>query len=149
MAQQQQIRRGTMSLQVRSLASLSGLRIWCGCELWCRSQMQLGSDIAVAVMSARGNSSDQTPSLGTCICCRCGPKKRQKKKKRLRTIILLQHGYNIWKCTLSQNESPLNLLTPLLPLEEEMEEILSFFFFFFCLFAFSRAASHGMWRFSG
>ena len=35
---------------VRSLASLSGLRIWCCCELWCRSQMLLGSCIAVAVL---------------------------------------------------------------------------------------------------
>ena len=39
----------TMRLWVQSLASLSGLRIWCWCELWCRSQMQLGSCMAVAV----------------------------------------------------------------------------------------------------
>ena len=32
------------------LASLSGLRIWRCCELWCRSQMRLGSGIAVAVV---------------------------------------------------------------------------------------------------
>ena len=37
-------------LQIRSLASLSGLRIWHYRELWCRSQTQLGSSIAVAVM---------------------------------------------------------------------------------------------------
>ena len=30
-------------MRVQSLASLSGLRIWCGRELWCRSQTQLGS----------------------------------------------------------------------------------------------------------
>ena len=34
-------------VQVRPLASLSGLRIWCSCKLWCRSQMQLGSGVAV------------------------------------------------------------------------------------------------------
>ena len=30
--------------------SLSGLRIWYCHKLWCRSQMQLGSGIAVAVV---------------------------------------------------------------------------------------------------
>ena len=43
-AQRKRIQLGTMRLQVRSLASLSGLR------MWCRSQMQLGSDVAVAVV---------------------------------------------------------------------------------------------------
>ena len=32
-----------------SLALLSGLRIWRCRELWCRSQMWLGSGVAVAV----------------------------------------------------------------------------------------------------
>ena len=45
------------------MASLSGLRIFPCCELWCRSQMWL--------------SSDRTPSLGTSICYGCGPKKRE------------------------------------------------------------------------
>ena len=35
---------------VRSLASLSGLRIWCCSELWYRSQMWLESGTAVAVV---------------------------------------------------------------------------------------------------
>ena len=50
-AQRKQIRLGTMRLQVRSLASLSGLRIQCcrELELWCRSQMRLRSGGAVAV----------------------------------------------------------------------------------------------------
>ena len=39
----------SMRMQVRSLASLSGLRIRHCCELWYRSQTWLGSDIAVAV----------------------------------------------------------------------------------------------------
>ena len=38
----------SMKTRVRSLALLSGLRIWHCCELWCRSQMRLGSGIAVA-----------------------------------------------------------------------------------------------------
>ena len=47
--QQKQIQLGTMRLWVRSLALLSGLRIWCCHELWCRSQMRCRSCIAVAV----------------------------------------------------------------------------------------------------
>ena len=38
-----------MRMQVWSLASLSGSRIWHCSELWCRSQMQLGSGVAMAV----------------------------------------------------------------------------------------------------
>ena len=38
----------SMRLQVRSLASVSGLRNWRCCELWCRLQMRLGSRVAVA-----------------------------------------------------------------------------------------------------
>ena len=42
------IQLGSMRLRVRSLASLSGWRVRrCG-ELWCRSQMWLGSRVAVA-----------------------------------------------------------------------------------------------------
>ena len=37
-------------MQVGFLASLSGLRIWHGCELWYRSQRWLGSHVAVAVV---------------------------------------------------------------------------------------------------
>ena len=48
--QQKQIRRGTMRLQFRSLASLSGLRLRRYHKLWCRLQMRLGSDVAVALV---------------------------------------------------------------------------------------------------
>ena len=44
-----QIQLGTMRFQVRSLASLSGLRIRFCRGLWCGSQTQLGSGIAVSV----------------------------------------------------------------------------------------------------
>ena len=54
-------------MQVRSLASVSGLRILCCHELWCRSQARLRSQVAVAVVQASGCSSDSTPSLGTSI----------------------------------------------------------------------------------
>ena len=49
MGQQKHIRLGTMRLWVRSLALLSGLRIRCCHELWCRSQTRLGFGIAVAL----------------------------------------------------------------------------------------------------
>ena len=50
MAQRKPIRLGTMKLQVQSLALLSGLRIGRCCELQCRSNTQLGSGGAVAVV---------------------------------------------------------------------------------------------------
>ena len=49
-AQQKRIRLGTVRLRVRSLASLSGLRIPCCRELWCRSQTRLRSGVAMAVV---------------------------------------------------------------------------------------------------
>ena len=50
MEQWKQIWRGTMSLQVWSLASLSWLRIRRCHDLWCRLHMWFGSCIAVAVV---------------------------------------------------------------------------------------------------
>ena len=44
--QQKRIQLGTMRLQVRSLASLSGLMIWQCRELWYRSQTRLRSCVA-------------------------------------------------------------------------------------------------------
>ena len=46
-AQWKQIQLGTMRLWVQSLASFSGLRIWCCRELWCRAKMWLESLVAV------------------------------------------------------------------------------------------------------
>ena len=64
-----------MRFWVRSLPSLSGLRVWHYFNLWCRSQTRLGSGIAVALVQAGSCSSDQTSSLGTSTYCRCGSKK--------------------------------------------------------------------------
>ena len=60
------------------MASLSGLRIQHGHKLWCRSQMQLRSHVAVAVVKAHSCGSDSIPSLGTSICHRYSPKKKKK-----------------------------------------------------------------------
>ena len=50
MAQQKWIQLVSVRIRVWSLASLSGLRVWCCHELWYRSQMGLISGIAVAVV---------------------------------------------------------------------------------------------------
>ena len=50
MAQQKRVRLETTRLRVQSLASLSGLRIWRGRELWCRLQTGLGSGFAVTLV---------------------------------------------------------------------------------------------------
>ena len=50
--QWKQTQLGTMRLPVQSLALLGGLRMQHCCELWCRSQTQLGSSVAVAVALA-------------------------------------------------------------------------------------------------
>ena len=49
-AQQKQIRLGTMRMQVQSLALLSGLRIQSCCELCSTLQTQLGFGVSVAVV---------------------------------------------------------------------------------------------------
>ena len=67
------------------VCSIPGLaqqvKIWHFHELWCRSQRQLRSCVAVAVVWAGSYSSDWIPGLGTSICCRCSPKKQKKAKK--------------------------------------------------------------------
>ena len=62
------------------IPGLSRLRIWHCQEPWCRSQMRLGSGIAVAVVQADGYSSNWAPSLGNSLYCGCSPKKTKKKK---------------------------------------------------------------------
>ena len=58
----------SMRVRNQSLALLSGLKIRHCCELYRRSQMWLGSCVAVAVVWASSCTSDSTPSLGTSIC---------------------------------------------------------------------------------
>ena len=64
-----------MKMWVPSLGLHCGLRIWRCCELWCRSQIQLGPGVTVAVVQAGGCSSYLTPSWGTSICRGFDPKK--------------------------------------------------------------------------
>ena len=71
-----------MRTQVRSLASLSGLRIWHCCELWGHRH---GLDPALPWLWCRlaAVALIKTPSLGTSICHECGPKKTTTNKKGL------------------------------------------------------------------
>ena len=79
-AQQKRIRLVSVRMWVRSPALLSRLGIRHCRELWCRSQMWLGSPCCCGC-GAASNSSDLTPSLGISICYRCGPKKQKMNKQ--------------------------------------------------------------------
>ena len=62
-----------MRMRIRSLASLSGLRIWHCCELWYKLQKWLGSGMAMGVAKAGSRCSfDSAHSLGTsCVSGQC------------------------------------------------------------------------------
>ena len=60
----------SMSMWVRSLALLSGLRIRRCHKLQCGLQMQLGASVAVGVEMLE-------PWPGNFLGCRCGPEKKQ------------------------------------------------------------------------
>ena len=60
---------------------IPSLKQWAKDQLWCRLQTRLGFGIAMTVVYANSYSSDLTPSLGTSICHRCGPRKTKRKKK--------------------------------------------------------------------
>ena len=112
MAQQKRTSLVSMKMRIRSLAPLSGLRIWRCQELWHRSQTCIRAGIAVASSC----SSHSTPSLRTYLCHRCGPKKKKKERKKCRILcqtqvrisfftrdqVIFTHLMHIWKaCQLS------------------------------------------------
>ena len=70
----------SVRMQVRSLASLSGLRIWHCHKLQQRWQIQLrsGMAVAVAMVLAGSCSSDYTPLPGTAICHKYSQKRKKK-----------------------------------------------------------------------
>ena len=73
-------------MQVQSLASLSGLRIWHCHKFWCRSWVWLRTSVAAAVAQAFSCRSYLTPSLGTSLCLICGHKKKENVIKRDKEI---------------------------------------------------------------
>ena len=82
-AQQRWIWLSSRRMQVWSLASFSGLRIWHWHELCWRLQTWLRSCVAGAVAQASRYSSYLNPSLGTSICHGHGPKKTKIKNNFL------------------------------------------------------------------
>ena len=73
MVQWKQIQLGTMRLPVRSLASLSELRIWCCRELWCR---------LAAVALIRPIAWELPYALGMALKTKKKKKKKKRKKKK-------------------------------------------------------------------
>ena len=71
-----------MRMQFQSLALLSELGIWHCCELWCRSQIWLGSLVAVAVAQAGSCSSHLTPSPELPYVTGMAIKRKRKEKKK-------------------------------------------------------------------
>ena len=67
--------------------SIPGLTQWLrihvarSCGVSCRQHLR--SLMAVAVAWVSSCSSSSTPSLGTTMCCRCGPKKKEEKRSEL------------------------------------------------------------------
>ena len=97
----------SMRMWVWSLPSLSGLRIHGVAMSQCRLQIWLESHVVVAV--AGSYSSSWTPSLETPTCCRCGPKKREKKKKNAKrtktpAIFSFLHQVKWWTWKLSEKD---------------------------------------------
>ena len=85
-----------MRFWVPSLASFSGLGIWCCCELPCRLQTRLGSLVTVAVVEAGSCRSDSTPNLGTSIYNGCGPKRQNKSKEAKKPLCPPHHLHKSW-----------------------------------------------------
>ena len=110
-AQRKQIQLRTMRLRVPPLALLSGLKIQHCRELWCRSQTWLRSGMVVALVQASSCSSDSTPSLGTSICCRCGPKKTKTKgkKRRKHVFYILQSSIGMPRTLKTDTKQSMNV----------------------------------------
>ena len=77
----------SVRIEVRSLASLSGLRIQHFGELWYRSQTRLRPDVAMAMAIACSCSFYSNLSLGISKCCR----RKEKKKENSNYKVLIQN----------------------------------------------------------
>ena len=90
--QQKQIHLGTMRFRARSLASLSGLRIHCCRELWCRSQTWLESCIAVVVVCT-GRAVALIQPLAWELTYVTGMALKSKKKKKKKISMSYTNGF--------------------------------------------------------
>ena len=89
LAQWKQIWLVSKRMQHQSLASLSGLRIWCCCQLWCRLQTWLWSHIAVAVAIAL----IRPLAIYATVVALKGKKKRHTQRTIMQS--------SIWRCSMS------------------------------------------------
>ena len=133
----------SVRMLVRSLASLSGLRIWHCHERWCRSQMLLKSSIARAVMytSASALIWPLAWNFGTSICFRYISKKKKKISYTL-TEFCCNHQLQreIFKSSMFADPVGFHLLFLIYIFEAGLLGarswwflyFLFFFFFFFC-----------------
>ena len=147
-------------MRVRFLASISRLRIWCCCELWCRSKTRHGSPCCCGCGVGQQHSSDSIPGLGTSICCGQGPKKQKKNKDKTKQKTRMVVSESVVYLHVCRADQELCLAATgrhkrgsrCISLAQrrstfKMQSI--FFFFFFCLFAISLGHSHDIWRFPG
>ena len=71
-----------MKKRVRSLAPISGLRIWHCRELWYAGRRRSLDPVLLWLRHRPGScSSNLTPTMGTSPCPRYGPKRKKEKKK--------------------------------------------------------------------
>jgi len=73
-------------MQVWSLAKLSGLRIWCCRELWCRLQIWLGSLIAVAKAPIQSLAWELPYAAGTALKTKTKQTNKKQTKKPQNSI---------------------------------------------------------------
>ena len=88
-----------MRMQVQPLALLTGLGIQCCLKLWCRSQMWIGSRIAVAVgrLAAKSPVWPLVPlAWGNSIYLMCCCEKGKKKKKSFKKVMHLGPSLCWW-----------------------------------------------------
>ena len=93
-----------MRMQIRSLALFSGLRIQICCELWCSSQTQLRSCVAVAVAPIQPLAWELPYAVGVALKRQPPPKKPQKTKPdSISMAVFLNRGQaNVKMCLYMQ-----------------------------------------------
>ena len=96
MASHKQTQLVSMWVQVPSLASIRGSGLWRCRELGCRSQMRLGSRIAVAVVQASGCSSEMTSGLEASVCLGCIHQNKTKSFCLQFSVALLRSSYTFF-----------------------------------------------------
>ena len=98
MAWQLTTQRGSLRMQVQSLALLSGSTIRRCRGLWPRSQNEARILCYCGCGTASSCSSNSTPSPGTSICQECGPKNQKKKREQKKKLVVNQSYQGADQC---------------------------------------------------